>query len=550
MCKIHKSYLLSFLIALLFPFVNAFGQGHDLEALKKEYPLLMERYGSRLESRSAHYIFAIDISSSMKAYEKETRESLIHFVNAVPDGDQITIIVMCDENNTNYLDLAKCITLNNQLRQSIEQAIRSNAFTFLRSGDRRDGSDGFTMTRKVLDAMNVAGSSDLTFVYMLTDFEYWTHKYHYDKDKEDWASLKPMLADKHKDMLCKYGVELTLNKVKHPEAIFKSNLDSIFGSLEYQQASSAEMLSQWFGHIINDIRAHKINAMLKSDWKELIDSSKVSLQKDGEQINAIIKVPSSKLINGASVSFSDVLTNNHISSNDGIAVSLNDDSYIANVGSYSKKKTWYPSIMKSIPANTDLQVSFESPYSEEIHKLQGLCRENADSPNAIHLSQDYPVTTPPASIWNSYIPLWVCLVLLSLFVIWILCMLVTFLLNKFGKIYRTWNVIAFVDDGENQETFSHTFPKAKKVTVNPSSIGIINGDNWSFDIITDDGPIYRIWHPRGYYIKRGCNMNIEYRGKTKVLPKSEYRVTPLKKWGSGCKLKFKSNNLEYVIKIQ
>ena len=149
----NKFFLLSFLIIFVLSANIVFGQGHDFEALKKEYPMLMKRYGSRLESRTAHYIFAIDISSSMQEYESVVRQSLVTFVKAVPDGDQITLIAMSDENNTKYVNSIKCITINPKLRQSIVQTITSPQFRFLRTGDKNDGSDGYSMTRKVLEAM-------------------------------------------------------------------------------------------------------------------------------------------------------------------------------------------------------------------------------------------------------------------------------------------------------------------------------------------------------------------------------------------------------------
>ncbi|MBP5189903.1 MAG: hypothetical protein J6031_03190, partial [Bacteroidales bacterium] len=104
------------LAVLLSVVAGVAAQSANIDALKKDYPLLTKRYADKLQDRRAHYIFAIDISSSMTAYEKVVRESLVKFVQAVPDGDQITIIVMSDENRTNYLDMTKCITLNPELR--------------------------------------------------------------------------------------------------------------------------------------------------------------------------------------------------------------------------------------------------------------------------------------------------------------------------------------------------------------------------------------------------------------------------------------------------
>ena len=126
-------------ILLFIPYASA--QDHDFSNMEKEYPLLMERYGNRLESRNAHYIFAIDISSSMTQYEQVVRESLKTFIQAIPDKDQVTIIVVCDENNTNYLNSIKCISIEPAVRQSIIAAINSQQFKFLKKNDPHDGSD-------------------------------------------------------------------------------------------------------------------------------------------------------------------------------------------------------------------------------------------------------------------------------------------------------------------------------------------------------------------------------------------------------------------------
>ena len=381
-------------------------QGINLDALKKDYPLLTKRYADKLQDRRAHYIFAIDISSSMTAYEKVVRESLVKFVQAVPDGDQITIIVMSDENRTNYLDMTKCITLNPELRNSIIQTVSGNEFRFMRNGDPNDGSDGFTMTRKVLEAMNVVNSSDLTFAYLLTDFEYWTHKNRYNKNNEDWASLKPMLTDKHRGMLCKYGIELTFNSVQHPEAVFKSELDNIFGPLDYQQAASAQMLSQWFGHIINDIQAHKINAMLKADWKEYLDSCSVKFRTNGRELQVVVEAPQSDLATGCHILLSGLNSEHLVPSDTAVMATSNDGNWIASVGRYEGELTPLPSHLEEDAAAADITVMFDSPYAGEINKLQGLCQENEQSPDAVNLNQNYKTETPAVKIWNAKWPWW------------------------------------------------------------------------------------------------------------------------------------------------
>ena len=52
------------------------------------------------------YIFAVDISSSMQPYQGVVLQNLQRFVDALPNGDQITIIRMADENYTDYVNHA------------------------------------------------------------------------------------------------------------------------------------------------------------------------------------------------------------------------------------------------------------------------------------------------------------------------------------------------------------------------------------------------------------------------------------------------------------
>ena len=384
--------------------LSARAQADELAALRKDFPGLTERYGSRLESRTAHYIFAIDISNSMKQYEQTVRNSLISFVNAVPDGDQISIIVMADRKQTDFLDNIMCATLNDAVRRAIVEALRSPRFSF-----SKDGSDGYTMTCRVLEAMNAVGSSDLTFIYMLTDFEYWTSEHRFDKRAEDWASLKSRLSEKHRGLLCKYGIELNFDKVKHPEAIFKPELDMIFGQLDYRQASSATLLSQWFGHIIDNIRANKINAMLKADWAELTDNRSVRLKPSGAAVTLKVDMPKSDLVDGYHASAMPV------ERFDALPVSEGKMGRCTKLGSWQQQnRHWWPCSTRLGGGEMMVNLTYDSPYGEEIARLQELC--GGAGAERLSLTEQDTLEDPAVWVWNSTlpIPVWAVIILLLL----------------------------------------------------------------------------------------------------------------------------------------
>ena len=414
-----KKGLLSLLLLLIALVTSATAQNNDLTNLRRDFPLLTERYADRLESRTAHYIFAIDISNSMKQYEQTVRNSLISFVNAVPDGDQISIIVMADKQNTDFLDNIQCATLNSEVRSAIVDALRSPRFTF-----SKDGSDGYTMTSRVLEAMNSVGSSDLTFIYMLTDFEYWTSRNHFNKGAEDWAALSSQLSEKHRGLLCKYGIELNFDKVKHPEAIFKPELEQVFGSVDYRQASSATLLSQWFGHIIDNIRANKINAMLKADWKALCDSSSMVLSTSGAKVMMKIGTPGDNLVEGYHAT---------LPSADGFEGCLDVEGKLGKpvaLGQYKVDRPWYPSFTRVGGDSLQSEVRFDSPYANEIAHLQDVCGAKGD--NRLKLNVNPTLKVPARWMWNSSVPMpvWALIILI---VIALVASVVYTLTQKFDK---------------------------------------------------------------------------------------------------------------------
>ena len=383
-------------------------QTDELAALRKDYPGLTERYGAQLEGRTAHYIFAIDISSSMDTFKETMRESLINFVNAVPDGNRISIVLMSEKEQTDFLNGdIKCVTLNDALRQEVVDALRSSRF----NSKYKDGSDGYTMTSKVLEAMKVVGNNgDLTFVYMLTDFVYWTNLYKYKKNKEDWDALKGMLPDKHRGLLCGYGIQLNFKEQeKHPEAVFKPELDMIFGPVVYKKASSVALLEEWFKNITNDIRANKINVMLKEDWTTLSDNRSLRLKSSGASVNLKVKMPKSDLINGYHASAVPV---DHF---DARPDAKGEIGWYTNLGKWQRKhRNWWPCFTRVGGGKIVTNITYNSPYSEEIARLQDhCCGKNGDR---LELTEQATLEVPTTWAWNSSVPIpvWALIILLLL----------------------------------------------------------------------------------------------------------------------------------------
>ena len=120
----------------LFIATGLFAQGlTPQDKLKNDFPQLTARYGTQIGDQKAHYVFVLDISSSMLPYESIEKQNLLKFVDAVPDGDQITIIRMADEKHTDFVNMFKCITLEPNVRQALRTSVQSPGFQFLKNGE-------------------------------------------------------------------------------------------------------------------------------------------------------------------------------------------------------------------------------------------------------------------------------------------------------------------------------------------------------------------------------------------------------------------------------
>lgn len=63
-----------------------------MEYLQGFCPKLYDKYKEEIGKYAAHYIFAVDVSGTMKRFEPYVVPSLKAFFNALPDGDMVTVI--------------------------------------------------------------------------------------------------------------------------------------------------------------------------------------------------------------------------------------------------------------------------------------------------------------------------------------------------------------------------------------------------------------------------------------------------------------------------
>ena len=236
-----------------------FGQTPE-DLVKKDYPKLYAKYGNRLEQQKARYVFAIDISNSMKDYEITVKTNIKNFISALPEGDFVTIIQKCGTLETGFI-------FSNQ---PVNSSSKSTIFNYIDAIKfDRVGSDGFMMTDKIIEALNQTGSSDdMKYVFMFTDFEYWTNKNHYNKNSENWKSLKTKFERTQKgNFVSVTGLRLALSQGVDPSAVYETELKDIFGRVEILPSPNSLFLATWFNNtkanILRDRLTYVIGKLVK-----------------------------------------------------------------------------------------------------------------------------------------------------------------------------------------------------------------------------------------------------------------------------------------------
>lgn len=81
------------LAALAFlPSMGQEAKTSSMDYLKQHFPKLAKLYEPELRGMKTHYIFAVDVSGSMKGYDATVTPALQAFARALPIGEQVTVI--------------------------------------------------------------------------------------------------------------------------------------------------------------------------------------------------------------------------------------------------------------------------------------------------------------------------------------------------------------------------------------------------------------------------------------------------------------------------
>jgi hypothetical protein len=136
------------------------------------------------------------------------------------------------------------------------------------------------MTDKIIEALNQTGSSDdMKYVFMFTDFEYWTKKNQFNKNVENWKSLKTKFEQTQKgNFVTVTGLRLALSQGVKASAVYETELKDIFGKVEILPSTNPVFLATWFNNtkanILRDRLTYVIGKLAKKEKQTIALSTK------------------------------------------------------------------------------------------------------------------------------------------------------------------------------------------------------------------------------------------------------------------------------------
>ena len=520
---ITKTKIMSFnLKKLFFVFLvlvcssNLFAQKPE-EAVKKDFPKLYSKYGNKLKQQKARYVFAIDISNSMKPYESAVKSNIKNFISALPEGDFVSIIQKCGTSETDFI-------FSNQ---PVNSTTKSTIFNYIdQIKFDKNGSDGYRMTDKIIEVLNQTGASeDMKYVFMFTDFEYWTIKNQFNKKAENWKSLKTKFEQTQKgNFVSVTGLRLALSQGVKLSAVYENELKDIFGKVDILPNPNPVFLATWFNNtkanILRDRLSYVITKLAKKENQEILLSTK---SENGKP--------------------SIVLSNNSIFQK----VTLTDASLKEVIDIYNSRPLIGPFSLEPKIIEVDATLSspdYNNDKGNEVEKI---------------ISQDISHHTIAVYQGPGYLSWYVGWPLVAFLFFWILGILYMLFVKK---VTRTWSV-----RGTIKENNGSTTPIRVTPPINPTSFCIGRSiAKGNFDVNIDGvGFCFKIESRKnisclplpgmksGYYIANigaGNAELIDSFRKTSALGNNNFKF--LSKPGAFLQvtLKIKEGNKEYEIKIQ
>lgn len=403
---------------LFFTFaVLAYGQNNtatnSMAYLNQQFPQLTMLYEPELQGMKTHYIFAVDVSGSMKKYDETVTPALQAFARALPVGERVTVIPFGTTAKDNTPGLS--VEIANDGTKSVLTGTLTTLYTNdAYTPDFKRNTDVNAAVAAINKTLLNNQEAKMNVVVIITDFLN-------DLPGKGEVKLMPgQLDDLSKnfnnsteDMNVRV-VAMKLPPMGSGKGYCLDQLsDSVFNLTNDNRRfeivpviSNQAAISHWFEQLSRDIMTEKLRAVIQLDNKNVTPRINTEIDIDGNTKGDIHWVPS-KLYTQVSIDsiYADSGSDYEFRIGKDVIQITGDSVLIFEKMGKFKNKSWG---LRQYDEPLNLRLSLPTPYDAELKKL------SIDKPT--------PQTAQEKIgwLWTFLLPFWLCVALIILFIIYII----------------------------------------------------------------------------------------------------------------------------------
>lgn len=411
------------IIALLIGFCyNICGQS-PIKYLENTFPQLTEIYREDIDKCHAHYIFTVDVSGSMDKFESSVVPSLEQFIQALPNGDKVTIMpfgteVMCPMGFSGTIS----DNVKGDLCRSMKTLYNNPNYDQL----FKDHTNIYKAVNKMSEAMTTNSEYKVNILISITDFLNnipVTHPYKRRLTSEEVNDMRESLKAASTDQYVRsIALELSENggdNKKETGYCLDQIKNDIFSVTEkgleiVPIGNNKETINEWFEQLRKEILVVKLTAIVEEDNKACAAQMETSVDIDGNT-EAHITWEESRLYGTMQID-STFLTQQgfQFKNNEEAFCRTRDHELNLKLGKVKNEEFGFHKLSDSI----NIGISFPTQFDNELAKLKIKKPLSGSKADADRIIFTFPL------------PLWLTITIIVLIILYIIGVINAFIRNK------------------------------------------------------------------------------------------------------------------------
>lgn len=394
---------------------SSFAQDDAMSLVRNNYPSLYKIFKDDLSNIHANYVFAVDVSGSMKSNAPVVQPALKSFFSSLPDGDHVDIIpfgTFAKASQPGYMG-----EVNDGLKAQLNQTI-DNLYTNSADQDIR----GFTNIPDAMDKINKCltrySKDDINFIFILTDFR-----------NEDPQERQIARAD-----LDRIYADLEANTIGVPTKIVTLQLNynpawpgfcrpqlekEIFNKLDVDYrtipVTTPEALRSWFDALKKEVMVDRLHTLVSQENKAVEVAVKPRIKVDGQvgaeikwnqnRLYKEIKINDINVVNaGDSTGVAENTTGFRFITDKKATNALEETEIDMDLGRLKHKSWGFHRFKDELLVDIDLPTSFDTELAQ------------------LKIAKPLPSPTVPMKkwVWTFILPLWLTCLLALMLIIYII----------------------------------------------------------------------------------------------------------------------------------